>query len=122
VNHPDEDANRPLHVAAECQSPAAIAYFLGAGADKDLQNDKGWTPMKSLQASLRPAFDLGCTFGLNLTHGPEQVNAVLDSTVTLMPRATLSLLADGWLPPRMIEMLHTTAEEYYEMYLDNLDS
>jgi hypothetical protein len=53
VNEQDEHGNTPLHVAAGMKDPTCIKVLLDNGANKQLVDRKGRTPLQGLDASKR---------------------------------------------------------------------
>ena len=62
INAPDENGNRPLHVAASAMNPVAITKLIESGASRTLQNDKGNTPLRNLEIARQDFADFANTF------------------------------------------------------------
>jgi hypothetical protein len=109
VNLPDENGNRPLHVATEELNPRNVEFLVKvAGADTGLTSLDGNTPLQSIQEKIRFFSDLTATFGWH----PREIDIVprLQCLVALMPERMRYSLVDGWMSPRMQKILSITAE------------
>ena len=109
VNESDECGNRPLHAAAAGMNPSAIKTLIEFEADPTLRNDKGQTPLDCLEVTRQSTSDLKKTFSIAFIN-PVEVNAFVESALSLMADKVRSQLIDGWLSPRMTHMLLITAE------------
>mmetsp|Transcript_5709 Transcript_5709/g.8687 ORF Transcript_5709/g.8687 Transcript_5709/m.8687 type:complete len:606 (-) Transcript_5709:376-2193(-) len=110
IHHADALGNTPLHVAAAVKNAPAIEYLMSNGANPSATNSEGDTPLQCFQHAEQSADDFRAAFGWD--SGPvRQVDVVpkLRCLQGLLPQSTKSLLTDGWMSPRMKEMLLTTA-------------
>jgi len=109
INAPDENGNRPLHIAASAMKSVAITLLIESGASRTLQNDKGYTPLRNLEMTRQNLQDFANTFSFNFVK-PTDVNLFMESVFPLMTSNARDELVDGWLSPRMMHMLTITAE------------
>ena len=107
INRADEHGNRPLHIAAQqyTMNLDAIQMLLQFGADRNVNNEKGETPIQSLQERKQRGGLFSCSVFSPLA------NIYLNCVTELMDNQSKILLVDGWLSPRMRKMLFCTAQE-----------
>lgn len=110
VNAGDSLKNTPLHVAASNKRSDMIEYLLRIGANPSATNSDGMSPLGCLLDTERNDDDFRATFDFEFPD--HQIPPTLNSIRTLMPESHRSLLRDGWMSPRMKEMLLTTADIY----------
>jgi hypothetical protein len=110
VNGPDECGNTPLHVAASVKAVSSIEYLLACGASRTRQNDDGNTPFMCLEQVLQSEDDFSTAMGMNMA--PREIDIIpkYQSMTLLMDQSLRTHLIEGWLSPRMREMLKITAE------------
>lgn len=121
VNHVDALGNTALHVAAsQCQNQS-ITYLLGRGANKSLANTDGKTPLQCLKASGASFDDFEAAMGLKLPLRAMDVLPKLESHKAFMSPRVRSLLVDGWMSPRMKEVLLTTAQNEHHRIFEPYD-
>jgi len=121
INAPDENGNRPLHVAASAMNPVAITQLIASGASRTLRNDKGYTPLRNLEIARQNLADFANTFSFNFVK-PIDVNMFVESAFPLMTSNARDELVDGWLSPRMMYMLTITAELASDGIRDDFNS
>jgi len=109
VNAKDEYGNHPLQTAAAYMNTHAIQILLQFGASKTLQNDKGSTPIQSLVDIRQAREDFRETYHLRMTR-PIDTFLFLESAQLLMEDEMKKSLIDGWLAPRMLNLLQVTAK------------
>jgi hypothetical protein len=102
INRADEYGNCPLHIAAPFMKLDIIQMLLQFGADRNVKNEKGETPIQSLQKQ----FDELGKFSFITLRNP---NTFFLCATELMDNQSKALLIDGWLSPRMRQMLLYTA-------------
>ena len=115
LNLQDEFGVAPLHLAAERYKYQVINYLISAGADPNLKTLSNKTALDCLLSSHQSALD---------RHSKDQPGRLaleerhaiplLESMKASMPEHQKGLLIDGWLSPRMMKMLFTTA---YSVFL-----
>jgi hypothetical protein len=114
VDAADEYGNRPLHIVAELMRPLDIALLLSSShdagpADRNVTNDRGDTPLQSLQRARRRMADVAATVGIEQILSPLRAQECLDSCLWLLPAHETRFLIDGWMSPRMRFQLADTA-------------
>jgi hypothetical protein len=107
---PDQGGNTPLHVAASKKAVSSIEYLLACGASRTRQNQDGDTPLMCLEDVLQNENDSDAAMGMKLA--PDEIDIIpkYQSMTLLMDQSLRSHLIEGWLSPRMREMLKITAE------------
>jgi len=108
INETDENGCTPLHVAA---ATSKIKSLLDHGADPTIRSKKGETPLASLQFKTEcVSSQFAARRGAQIM--PPQFDPVptFESMKLLLPRSQRDLLCDGWMSPRMLLPLRTTAE------------
>ena len=100
----DENGNSPLHVAATMIQPKSIEYLLNAGCSRETKNDKEHTPFETLLDAMERMNDLTDTWTQNIPR-PKETNDLVECLHLLMPNKLKEIFVDGWLSPRMIELL-----------------
>jgi hypothetical protein len=110
VDGADDSGNTPLHVAATKKSLSSIEYLLACRASRTLQNDDGDTPLMCVERASRDADDFSTAMGMNLPPREMDIIPKHQSMTLLMDQSLQTHLIEGWLSPRMREMLQITAE------------
>jgi hypothetical protein len=110
VDGPDESGNSPLHVAATVKAVSSIECLLACGASRTRQNEDGKTPFMCLEQASQSENDFRTAMGMNLV--PREIDIIpkYQSMTLLMDQSLRTHLIEGWLSPRMREMLKITAE------------
>jgi len=106
----DEDGNTPLHVAAGVMAHVAVSMLVSAGANREARNLEGDTPQDSFLKKLQNDDDFAICFSLQ--RKPPRAIDILPKMAcakALMTPEAQSLLIDGWMSPRMRELILTTA-------------
>lgn len=122
ANHGDGLGNTPLHIAAASKNALAVKLLIRQGAQTSTQNLAGNTPLQCLQDQDQDMDDLAAAMGMK--HWPAREVDVLPKLhciQALLPTPIKSLLVEGWLSPRMRELLLTTAEIESGSFLDQQD-
>jgi hypothetical protein len=110
VDGPDDNGNTPLHVAATVKAVSSIECLLACGATRTLQNENGDTSFMCFEQASQSEDDISIAMGVNLA--PQEIDIIPKyQTMTLLRDQSLRThLIEGWLSPRMREMLKITAE------------
>ena len=110
VNGPDESGNTPLHVAAPVKAVSSIECLLACGASRIQQNEDGNTLFMCIEQASQSENDFRTAMGMNLA--PREIDIIpkYQSMTLLMDQSLQTHLIEGWLSPRMREMLKITAE------------
>ncbi|GFH57715.1 hypothetical protein CTEN210_14191 [Chaetoceros tenuissimus] len=114
----DENKNTPLHVAASKMNLAAMKWLVHHGADKNVKNADGHTPLQCLETCIRNIQDFRATFGLIYFDKPSQMEKQHQCLLLLMKDSEKRQLIDGWMSPRMLLALKISAELGYDMIGD----
>lgn len=96
VNEPRHDGARPLHIAVEAHKPELVEWLLERGADRDLTNAQGETPLTYCRRLLAECTDKKDRAWLRdcercLTTQPHEWN--LDAYAQLLPELRAAKLA-----------------------------
>jgi hypothetical protein len=110
VSNHDENGNTPLHVAAGAMAHVAISISVTAGANLEATNLEGNTPEKCMMDTIQRHNDAIKCFSLSTSPRAVDVVPKMACAKALMTPAAQSSLIDGWLSPRMRELLLITAE------------
>jgi hypothetical protein len=125
VNGTDDSGDTPLHVAASMKVVSSIEYLLSCGASRTHQNEDGNTPFMCLEQVLQNESDVSPATGMNMASREIDIIPKYQCMTLLMDQSLRTHLIEGWLSPRMREMLKLTAEihgdkllregDYYEI-------
>jgi ankyrin repeat protein len=110
IDGPDENGNTPLHIAATVKAVSSIEYLLACGASRTRQNDDGNTPLMCSEKALQNTNDFRAAMGMNLAPREMDIIPKYQAMTLLMDQSLRTHLIEGWLSPRMREMLKITAE------------
>jgi hypothetical protein len=122
VDGADDSGNTPLHVAATVKGVSSIEYLLLCGASRTQLNDNGDTPLMCLELASQSEDDFRTAMGMNLA--PREIDIIpkYQSMTLLMDQSLKTRLIEGWLSPRMREMLMITADNDADQLLNYGDS
>lgn len=112
VDSHDDDGNTPLHVAAGVMTEPAITVLVRSGASLQATNLDGDTPLQSFMKIVERSNGYAQRFRLP----PREVDVLpkLACARALMAPDAQAVLLEGWLSPRMREVLRNTAQITYE--------
>jgi hypothetical protein len=110
VDGPDESGNTPLHVAATVMAVSSIECLLACGASRTRQTNDGDTPLMCCEKASQSHNDFRAAMGMNLAPREMDIIPKYQSMTLLMDQTLRTSLIEGWLSPRMREMLKITAE------------
>ena len=108
IDEPDEFGNCPIHCAASMMKPVALKWLIELGASHICVNEKECTPLKCLEEAIKCANAFYGTYDIVKVHCKDVIER-FESIKALTPTNLHQHLIDGWLSPRMMEMLKTTA-------------
>jgi hypothetical protein len=115
---PDDNGNTPLHVAAAAKAVSSIECLLACGASRTRQNAEGSTLLMCCEQASQNDNDARGAFGWNLATQEMDIIPKYQAMTLLMDQSLRTHLIEGWLSPRMREMLKITAEIQGDQLLD----
>jgi hypothetical protein len=121
VDNPDASGNTPLHVAATIKAVSSIKYLLECGANRTRQNEEGDTPLMCCERASQSSKDFLTAMALNLPPRDIDIMPEYEAMTLLMDQILRTHLIEGWLSPRMREMLKITAESEADQLLNEGD-